>query len=946
LQSSGIIKPDLANDVYQTEKGVRIMRRNGIARLCMYAALAATVAVTLGGCSGGLSSADNGPGAPPGTTATATTPATAAGLALQAAAAAAPATTNTADNPAQAFGLVNTAGLPVVAVNAPPVVNFAVIDAGGKPVRGLTLVRPAGKADPACSTSATATTGNVTLAMAKWDTSTYSQGVWQSLISQQTYATTDASKNQYSVAQGAADPKPTATLTNPATVAMTVDTSTGKATVSDQGNQIVGILTENATEGYYTYAFAIDVSTKLLFADAVAKKNTSTGKTANNGNLAVKDGKTIHRLGMQLCYTDPVSKKAVVVNPYVDFTLAAAGTATPVTVSATDKTLKPYRQVVDKASCNDCHKKLTAHGTRVDPNYCVICHNPGSTDPGTNNPIDLKLMIHRFHMGAKNFINTGLDIDYKVASFVARATTVDPVTKVSTFTGVGYPQDIRNCVKCHDGSASATHKTADGNNWMNAPSRNACGSCHGGINFATGGGSTRLDYVAWLKDTTKPIATSGHGGGIQGSDSGCTTCHPAAYVASKHTLPTTSDANQRTMSATITKAAVDATTGKVTVTFTMTKAGTPVTDPTQFVLTGFTLAKLISPTNGSPSHWQSYTSRYTNKNVTKAPVLEGYYEQANATNAAAAGTTPGTLVNVGAGVYTYTFALGHADTPGDIRTITKARDQTSATLVMTPPLTNTRGTLIANPAKGSLGFSLGGVTNTDVDTSYDPNATHRVGLLFTENDTAKTANHDNAWIDFVPSGKTAPTRNIVDMASCQNGCHSGTRLHIAYNTKVCVTCHTETTFDPTSPATALGGGDYPSTVDGKRLWHRLHMGDSLPQVLLGNSLVVNGTDFTDVAFPQSPVSNCLACHLSATNALNSEATNWQTVPSRRACGACHDGIDFSTGNGSTIKDVNAWVAAKKVGTVAASTHAGGAQPDDSRCAKCHDAGSISLYHIK
>src|ERR1035437_7423978 len=145
---------------------------------------------------------------------------------------------------------------------------------------------------------------------------------------------------------------------------------------------------------------------------------------------------------------------------------------------------------------------------------------------------------------------------------------------------------------------------------MNAPSRNACGSCHGGINFATGGGSTRLDYVACLKDTTNPIATSGHGGGIQGSDSGCTTCHPAAYIASKHTLPSVSDTSQRTMSATITKAAVDATTGKVTVTFTMTKGGTPVTDPTQFVLPGFPLVKLISPPNVSPSHWQSYTSRY------------------------------------------------------------------------------------------------------------------------------------------------------------------------------------------------------------------------------------------------------------------------------------------------------------------------------------------------
>ena len=60
---------------------------------------------------------------------------------------------------------------------------------------------------------------------------------------------------------------------------------------------------------------------------------------------------------------------------------------------------------------------------------------------------------------------------------------------------VGYPQDQRNCTKCHDGSATKSdgsvnaNQTKDGDNWMKVPSRLACGACHDGIDFATGQGN-------------------------------------------------------------------------------------------------------------------------------------------------------------------------------------------------------------------------------------------------------------------------------------------------------------------------------------------------------------------------------------------------------------------------------------------------------------------------
>ena len=63
-----------------------------------------------------------------------------------------------------------------------------------------------------------------------------------------------------------------------------------------------------------------------------------------------------------------------------------------------------------------------------------------------------------------------------------------------------------------------------------------------------------------------------------------------------------------------------------------------------------------------------------------------------------------------------------------------------------------------------------------------------------------------------------------------------------------------------------------------------------------------------------------------------QGDNWKNVPSRLACGACHDGINFATGKGVTIAD-----ALKGLTSTTASTaaHGGGAQADDSPCAPCH-----------
>ena len=45
---------------------------------------------------------------------------------------------------------------------------------------------------------------------------------------------------------------------------------------------------------------------------------------------------------------------------------------------------------------------------------------------------------------------------------------------------VHYGELGSDCQKCHDGSATSTAKTAQGDNWKNQPNVLACGSCHDG----------------------------------------------------------------------------------------------------------------------------------------------------------------------------------------------------------------------------------------------------------------------------------------------------------------------------------------------------------------------------------------------------------------------------------------------------------------------------------
>lgn len=803
-------------------------------------AMAGLVAVTIAGCGGGSEAPPPVVTPPP----VVVTPpvvvvppvdAPPSGTAVLTAAAASPASTNTAANPAQAFGLVFGAGANAVTVQSPPVVHFTVIGSDGKFVPGLKLVADSAAtvaADPNCSGNNVAA-----FAIAKFDGTN-----WQSLISRQRLdANSTTPAVRYAVAEGTTDPKPTA---------YTVTTSAARANpataVADPSTRIVGILEENAAGGYYTYRFATDVTTPLLLKDAVAGKNVASAaatssapayqnRIANNGNVAVKDGKTIHRVGAQLCYTDPVSKAKVVVNPTVDFTLDANGVATP--VKAADGKLALSRKVVGMESCNTCHAPLTAHGTRVDPNYCVVCHNAGSADFNTNNPIALANMLHKLH-GGKNVLTK----DYKIVNLVFKAT--DPTTK--EVSGTAFPQDVRNCATCHD-SAVAPQAA----NWKSVPSRSACGSCHDGIDFATGLGLT-------LADAAKGATTStyGHVGGRQSNDAVCALCHQAADIPVYHAAAVKTPHNS-TLIAGAAEIAYEI--GSVTlnasrqpvVTFKITKNGAPVTSfATPNVVVNTSGATVLDPAYepiagfaGGPSIYVAYSvpqdgiAAPADFNVTSSASIGSLMAPNSGTTA-----VKGTNINTGSLAYDATTGFW------------------TATLKNTAPSTSATALPVTVPANASMltGAIIGTFTQKNVaGRPYTPAVVA----------TTPTSSASGGLVIMVPLKQKVATgftarRVIVDNAKC-NSCHEQLGTDPLFHggarndANACAFCHT--------PNRASSGW----AADSRSFVHAIHGTTALTSSTRKRTVpytwhAVSATaNYAKIVFP-GDLKKCSTCHMDGT----------------------------------------------------------------------------------
>jgi OmcA/MtrC family decaheme c-type cytochrome len=209
------------------------------------------------------------------------------------------------------------------------------------------------------------------------------------------------------------------------------------------------------------------------------------------------------------------------------------------------------RLVVDTAKCNECHNLLEHHDQRIDARYCVTCHNPGTTANGQEGTwtggltVDFKSLIHKIHRG-EDLPSTVAGGDFGIVGYSG---------SLDSFKDVVFPQDIRNCTKCHDG---ADANTPQGDNWETHPSITACGSCHDDVYFGV--------------SPTKPYQTVAHPGGVVTDNSECLTCHAtnriAGSIAESHAIP-------QKMAAAKFKYNIEAVTGGVTPSITFS-----VTDPT------------------------------------------------------------------------------------------------------------------------------------------------------------------------------------------------------------------------------------------------------------------------------------------------------------------------------------------------------------------------------
>ena len=166
--------------------------------------------------------------------------------------------------------------------------------------------------------------------------------------------------------------------------------------------------------------------------------------------------------------------------------------------------------------------------------------------------------------------------------------------------------------------------------------------------------------------------------------------------------------------------------------------------------------------------------------------------------------------------------------------------------------------------------------------------------------------------NFVPNGSQVKvTRDVIETSSC-NTCHDQLAFHGGYaqGFQMCVLCHQPQNADPVTG----------NTLDAKVFFHKLHMGSQLPSVvgtattpgvpyqIIGYMNSVN--DFSTVVDPADP-RRCEVCHSQTTKAAQAKA--FLLEPSRAACGACHDDVNFATG----------------------ANHPGGIQGDDTQCMNCH-----------
>jgi len=212
-------------------------------------------------------------------------------------------------------------------------------------------------------------------------------------------------------------------------------------------------------------------------------------------------------------------------------------------------------------------------------------------------------------------------------------------------------------------------------------------------------------------------------------------------------------------------------------------------------------------------------------------------------------------------------------------------------------------------AEGEYAYTFG----TRLPSGFDRSATHSILVYGSRNLTEfdlGTSRADTVF-SWVPSGgAVTKVRDVIKTATC-NKCHVDMGFHGGNRKSLegCVMCHQPQTIDP----------DTGNTVDMPVMAHKIHMGSQLPSVqggkqycIIGNAQSLNC--YEKVVFPAGP-NNCKVCHDTDLTGANrpAQADAHLKSPNRASCGACHDQVNFATGE----------------------NHLNLPQPNDNACSTCH-----------
>jgi OmcA/MtrC family decaheme c-type cytochrome len=631
-------------------------------------------------------------------------------------------------------------------------------------------------------------------------------------------------------------------------------------------------------DGTYTYYFKTDITTFTKDSCPLDPCNDALG---NPLDLSY-DGSLTHRVGIQTRGSVPM------VNATFDFVPAGGA----VTVE---------RDIVKTANCNQCHNKLEAHDERIETKYCVTCHNPGSADPDSGNTVDFKVFIHKLHRGM--FLHQVVD-GGKYAIWGYNNTEHD-------FSDVEFPQEIRNCTKCHDGTGTAATNprwTPQGNAWM-IPNRQACSSCHDDIDF------------------TKPLGDpAAHPGGPQADDSLCATCHDpdgGLSVALVHGTFTWQNerakfkfnilricgkkVNQTTGLSPTLGIAACATGGKPTVTFSVT-----------------------DPTNGNKAYDILNDPEFTDSNARLR--VDIAWDTRDYNNTGGSGARPARAEQwdaLAGGDGTETEYGQDSATPA----YAPAVDNGDGTFTMTA------GTALPSAAQGTGVVALEGRAYSQ-DTLLPADRT-RIPI--------KGAVAYFGITDATPKAR----RVVVDAETKCDKCHDQLEQHggtRADNAQLCVICHNPNNTDAESGdrpkfANGLVSGvgtldeKKEESIDFKRMIHGIHAGakthlaDGSPaHGFREKGMLVTNHDYSEMRFP-GILNDCHTCHLEDPDTMTLEdrsasgGANWEAPAQNGILGSTIDatpGVDDT----NTPGEVNA--------ALQTATDNSRISPTAAVCSSCHD----------